>query len=435
MDRVSRPPRRSTAVRMVRAAVGGTAATLRSPRTRRGSWSGALAREVLIRLGPVPVKFGQILGTRVDLVGEGWRRELGELHDRVPAPRTSPAVNRLGLDAAGRSGLEISGRVLGSGSIAVVYEGRLDGEPVAVKVRRAGVTASVDSDVAILLKVGTWVARLPPLRVLPVRQVVEQVADIVQSQVDLTAEADHLVELGGVADRWGVDVPQPVRAHSNASVMVTPLVAGLDQGGWRRLGADDRTTMVTATMNFVYDALFNSGIVHADLHPGNLYAQADRVVVVDGGMVFRLSEYARRSFMAFFLAFATGDGPTCAEIVWEASERPPGADSRRVAFAGEMRDLINRHYGRPAKDFSLITFSRELFDLQRRYGLRASPEFALPVLALLVVEGTVREHTPDLDFQQLAVPHLLKAVFALGPDKRFGSAIWSPVPTTMEESA
>ena len=428
-------PEARLGVRCARAGGGALAAAVAATVRREPTASRAadLVRDVLVRLGPVPVKFGQVLATRADLLPAGWRTSLGALHDDVPPPPAGALLSVEGLGLAEAA----TERVLGSGSVAVVHAGVVDGRPVAVKRRRPGVEVDLETDLAVLVRAASLLARARPLRRLPVREVTEQVCGIIRSQVDLEQEAANLAALAEFTVGRRVHVPVALPEASTAEVLVTPLVTGLDRDAWTHLPEAERAVLVEELMHFVYAALFAHGLVHGDLHPGNVYADlgADepRVVVLDGGMVFRLGEAARRSFMAFFLSFATGDGTTCAAVVWEAAEQRGAAD--RADFDDDMVRLIAHHHGRSARDFSLALFARDFFGLLRRHGLRASPDFALPVVALLVVEGTVREHAPDLDFQQLAVPHLLRATFALAPDDHHGDAIWRSSPDALVERA
>jgi ubiquinone biosynthesis protein len=134
------------------------------------------------------------------------------------------------------------------------------------------------------------------------------------------------------------------------------------------------------------------------------------VVVLDAGLSVQLTEKTRRLFAEFFLEMARGRGKRCAEIVVEstAGQRP---DADIDSFRRCMADLVNRNWGLPAQEFSLIAFATEMFDLHRKYGLHPAPELVFPLLSLLVIEGTVRDLDPNLDFQETAKPILVRSVF------------------------
>jgi ubiquinone biosynthesis protein len=157
--------------------------------------------------------------------------------------------------------------------------------------------------------------------------------------------------------------------------------------------------------------IFIDGFVHCDLHPGNLYfTKSGQVVILDAGFSMRLPERIRRLFGEFFLNMSLGRGKRCAEIVIEsAAGQSPDADLE--GFTVHLANLVERSSRLAAKDFSLIAFATELFDLQRRFGLQAATEMIFPLLSLLVIEGTVRDLDPDVDFQKAAEPILTRGVF------------------------
>jgi ubiquinone biosynthesis protein len=161
----------------------------------------------------------------------------------------------------------------------------------------------------------------------------------------------------------------------------------------------------------MYHMLFVDGFVHCDMHPGNLYfTQTGHVVVLDAGFCVRLSDRLRRLFADFFLNMSLGRGIRCAEIVVESAEHTdPDADID--GFIARMAGLVDRNHRLTAKEFSLMGFATEMFDLQRRHGVQAAPELVFPLLALLVIEGTIRDLDPDVDFQQVARPVLMAGRF------------------------
>ncbi|CAM5700319.1 Ubiquinone biosynthesis protein OS=Streptomyces griseomycini OX=66895 GN=FHS37_005983 PE=4 SV=1 [Streptomyces griseomycini] len=155
--------------------------------------------------------------------------------------------------------------------------------------------------------------------------------------------------------------------------------------------------------------LFCTGLVHCDLHPGNLrLTRTGSVVVLDAGFVYRVPEVVRENLALFFLNLGFRNGPRCAEAVLASAEQVD-RHSDTAAFTADMTRLVDRYGGTTARDFDLIAFSTELFASQRRNGIYASSEFVFPLLALLMVEQTVRRLDPDVDFQAIARPIVFRA--------------------------
>ncbi len=186
-------------------------------------------------------------------------------------------------------------------------------------------------------------------------------------------------------------------------------VGELDRRQPWQMAREVREGAVLAVLRSVYRMLFLHGLVHCDLHPGNLYFRRDgTVVMVDAGFTTRLGEHARTRFTAFFYCMSLGDGPACADVVLSTTQPRPGADVD--GFRRDLAEMVEVNSGLSAAEFDLVSFASGLFDLQRRYGLAADPQFVFPILSLLVLEGAVRDMHPEVDFQHEAMPFLTKAL-------------------------
>jgi len=380
-----------------------------------------LARQVtclVTRLGPTFVKAGQILGTRRDVLPPVLCDELSVLRDEV-AP-LSPARSRAAIaDVYGPDVEAVFASVdyvaVAAGSVACVYRATLrDGTDVAVKLRRPGIGTLMAADLALLRRGAAVVARLRALRGVPVRELVDNLCDAVLGQLDFDREAASLERIRrdlSVLPR--VRVPRVRPDASRSACIVMEYVQGLDVTTSGRCSLIARRNLATSTLNVMYQMLFINGFVHCDLHPGNLYfLDTGQVVVLDAGFSVRLSDTMRRLFADFFLNMAIGRGGRCAEIVIESSlGLRAGADV--AGFTTDLAALVERSLGVPAKEFSLIAFATKMFELQRSYGIAATPELVFPLLSLLVIEPTVRELDPEIDFQAVAKPVLTRAIFGI----------------------
>ena len=377
----------------------------------------AALTDCLIRLGPTFVKGGQLLSTRGDLLSPAWCTSLGRLTDRMdPMPGVLSRQALTGY-ARGRDWpfAELDDIPLASGSIACVYRARLhDGRRVAVKVRRPGIARRMTADFRLLAGGAAALQRLPGLRGTPMRAIVDQVAPVVLGQLDLDREAavlDRLrVNLGGL-----VRVPAPVHEACGEGVLVMEYLDGLGHFDRTVFDAGQRRTIVQDVLRAVYRMLFIDGLVHCDLHPGNLYLRrTGEVVIVDAGFVVELPPRVRRQFAEFFLYLAFGRGDGCARVVLDSAVSVAGARDLD-GFRHGMRELITSSHRQRAGQFRLSAFAGRLFALQRRHGIAAAPEFVFPLLSLLVLEGMILDFDADVDFQAEAMTPLFEALRTNGP--------------------
>jgi ubiquinone biosynthesis protein len=369
----------------------------------------AAAAEALTRLGPAFIKAGQLLSTRVDLLPRSACRALARLYDQVPPVPAAAAADAVpaGLLAeldGGADGLAPAA----AGSIACVYRARSRaGDVLAIKVRRPGVERTVARDLALLRACAALLQRVPWMRGAPLADVAAQIGESVRRQLDFTAEAAALRSLrDNLAEMAGVRVPA-VRATPAPGVLVMDYIDGLRRGAVS--GPAGRTATVSA-LHAVYHMLFLDGFVHCDLHPGNLYPMPDgSVVIVDGGFFRRLTNPARRAFAAFFYQMSRGDGAACADIVL-STVRPAGPPGDPAGLRDDVARLVERNSRVTVAEFDLVGFAVQLFALQRRHGYYADPQFVFPILSLIVLEGTLREVCPDVDFQLEGLPFALRGL-------------------------
>ncbi|NYT95307.1 AarF/ABC1/UbiB kinase family protein [Salinispora sp. H7-4] len=381
----------------------------------------------LQRLGPAPVKFGQIMGTRRDLLPPLLCDELGRLHDRV-RPMTDRQTRRALRVAYGTeldrlfSAVDTVARA--SGSIAGVYRAtRADGRVVALKLQRPGIRRRMSLDLALIRGAASLAERLPPARGVPLAELTGFVCAAVLNQLDFTGERANLAQLrrnfAGADHVW---IPETLPELCRPTCLAMEYIPDLVTRPITEIDLARRPRLAARTVSAVYQMLFLDGFVHCDLHPGNVYFKGPRVVILDAGFSIRLDATVRRQFADFFLGLALGQGRKCGQVVVDSAVRvAPDADVE--GFVSRVAELVGRNTGLPAREFQLTRFGTELFTLQRDFGLYAASEFIFPLLSLLVIEGTVRDLDPDIDFQAAARPMLLRAAAAtahLAPQRRVG---------------
>lgn len=359
-------------------------------------------------LGPAAMKAGQIAATRRDLLPEDVCRALERLWSAQPAAPGELVDTRQIPPVGG----EVVGdpQLLGSGTIGAVYAVDVaDGSRRALKIRHPGITGQMYQDLHVLAFLARCAAPLPGLRRIPVVDMVTRICDSVWLQTDFAREAAALEQLAdSLADLPGVVVPRPVRGsiRQDAYAMDFVEATGRDSA--------DPEAAANAILDAVFTMLFVNGLVHVDLHPGNLWVDEERVVVLDGGFVVRIPLTLQYHLASFFFGLATGQGTRCAAAIRGAAEHV-STEHDTGGFDAAVAQLIGRWSGLSAREFQLAQFTKDLFLIQRRFGIYPDAGFIFPILSLLAVEGQVKALDPDSDFQGRAMPHVLRVLRTHAP--------------------
>ncbi|RKT87232.1 ubiquinone biosynthesis protein [Saccharopolyspora antimicrobica] len=385
-------------------------ARLRRSKDGRGLRDGDRWVRLLTRLGPSYIKIGQLLSTRRDLLPEAVTTPLARLTDAARPParwRIERTVRRAYRDRPWpfRS---FEWHPVACGSIATVHEAvTLDGRRVAVKVRRPGIERVMRQDFALTAFAMSVLGMLPKLRKMPFKLMHEQVGGAILRQLDFPAEAAALTTLrSNLSALDDLRIPAALEQLCTAETVVMEYVSDLKRFEPGDLDVPTRRAVVRAVLAAIYEMLFVDGVVHCDLHPGNLYFdRGANLVMLDAGFVVQLPDPVRRSFADFFINMAMGDGRMCAQIVIDSAAQL-AEDSDLERFRTGLKDLVERASGARSGEFDLAHFAGGLFDLQRRCGLFPAPEFAFPLLSLLVIEGMIKGFDADVDFQAEALPVL-----------------------------
>lgn len=367
---------------------------------------------LLSMLGPGFVKFGQIASTRADVLPPAVCHRLAPLRDAVPLPGTR-VQERLLLAVIQQEShhlRRVDTTPLGSGSIACVYRAEhVDGRQLAIKIRRPRIGPRLAKNLRIIRAVCWVLARMPGWRGIPVAEMTAVVSAAVSRQQDLAVEAVHLAQLRErVADLDRVTVPRVFPDLSGDDHLAMEYLGNLCS---EPLGELPSAEVAQQIMTLMFDMLFVSGLVHCDLHPGNLVATRDGgVAVLDAGFVHQIPDPIRESLARFFLNLAFRNPPGCVDAVLSTVQSCAQAD--HGLFRRRMEQLVWTYGGRSADEFNFVDFAAGLFAAQRDSGIHASSDFVLPLLALLMVDGPVRALDPTIDFQAIARPVVYRVVAA-----------------------
>ena len=370
-------------------------------------------RLALESLGPVFVKFGQLLSVRPDLFPEDIIEELAKLQDNVP-PVTWEEIAATLTRAYGRPFGELFKTLdrvpIASASVAQVHFATLpDGRDVAVKVLRPGIRETIEQDVGVLFTVASILERvLPDGPRLRLKEVVAEFEKIVSDELDLIREAANASQLRrNFADGRLLIVPEVYWDWCNREVMVMQRIDGIPVNAaaeLRRLGIDI-PKLARDGVEIFFTQVFRDGFFHADMHPGNIFVARDgRYCGVDFGIMGTLSEEDKSYLAVNFMAFFRRDYHRVATAHVEAGWVP--RETRVDELESAIRAVVEPIADRPLKEIYFGKILLRLFEVSRRFRMQIQPQLVLLQKTLLQVEGLGRQLDPDLDLRRAAQPIL-----------------------------
>lgn len=380
-------------------------------------------RLALETLGPIFVKFGQVLSTRRDLVPLDLATELALLQDRVPPFDSDKAVEII-TKSLGKPPSELFASFehepVASASIAQVHFAILhNGREVAVKVLRPGMQDAIERDLRLMKALAKIVHHLgADARRLKPREVVAEFDKYLHDELDLIREASNCSQLRrnfhGVAGREKLlMVPEVFWDYCTSQVFTMERMRGVPVSQIDKLHSlgVDVHKLAREGVEIFFMQVFTDGFFHADMHPGNIYVsdQADslgRYIALDFGIVGSLSEFDKNYLAQNFLAFFQRDYRRVAQLHIESGWVPP--DTREEELEGAVRAVCEPYFDRPLSQISLGQVLLRLFQTSRRFNVEIQPQLVLLQKTLLNVEGMGRDLDPDLDLWSTAKPFLEK---------------------------
>ncbi len=385
-------------------------------RRRRGS-RGERLRRALEDLGPIFVKFGQVVSTRRDLLPPDIADELAKLQDRVP-PFPGEAARERIEESLGQPVAEVFGsfdvQPLAAASIAQVHAATLrDGREVVVKVLRPGMHDAIARDLEVLhalagLAEDYW----PDARRLRPREVVDEYETTILNELDLMREAGNASQLKrNFAGNPMLHVPEVYWDLCRRDVMVMERIHGVpisEVARLRELGTDIQKLAENGVTIF-FTQVFRHNFFHADMHPGNIFVDVrdpanPRYAAVDFGIVGTLDPRDQHYLASNFLAFFERDYHRVAVLHLESGWVPAGTRVDEIESA--VRTVAEPIFNKPLKDISFALVLLNLFEIARRFQMQIQPQLILLQKTLLNIEGLGRQLYPELDLWKTALPIL-----------------------------
>ncbi len=382
---------------------------------------GARLRLALQELGPIFVKFGQILSTRRDLIPHDVAEELTLLQDKVK-PFDGETARRIVEDALGMkiddAYASFNVEPLASASIAQVHEATLhDGREVVVKVLRPTIAAQIAADIALLKSLAALVdAAHPNADKIRPKEVVAEIETTLAAELDLQREgANASLMRRNWLDSADFYVPEIVWSHSGERVLTMERVHGIPSDDIAKLDAlgIDRRALAAKGVRVFYTQVFRDNFFHADAHAGNIWVDVDparrdnpRFIGLDYGIVGQLSAQDQYYLAENFMAIFNKDYRRIAELHVEAGWIPVGVRIDELEAA--VRSVCEPYFTRPLSEISLAEVLVKLFRTAQKYQLTLQPQLILLQKTLLNIEGVGRQLDPQLDIWAVAKPVLEK---------------------------
>ena len=376
-------------------------------------------RLALERLGPVFIKFGQLLSTRRDLLSVEYADELARLQDRVPPFQSATAIatieREIGRPLNAAFGT-FSEQPLASASVAQVHEATLtSGEEVVVKVIRPGIEQVIREDLALILALAKLLERLSSdARRLHLIRVVEDYEKTILAELDLLRESANTVRLRRNFESSPLlYVPKVFDDLSSVNVLVMERVKGVpisDLATLREHGTDLKKLAERGVETF-FSQVFNDNFFHADMHPGNIFVDVSdpanpSYIAVDCAIIGQLTKedqaYLARNILAFFDEDYAEIAKLHSESGWISSS------ANALEFETTIRQLCQPFFQRPLAEISFGSFLIALFSAARRFDMEVQPQLVLLQKTLLNIEGLGRQLYPDLDLWTTAKPFMDK---------------------------
>lgn len=365
----------------------------------------------LLTLGPTFIKFGQILSTRPDVLPPEYITVLSQLQDKVP-PAPWPEARQVveaELGPIEEHFAEFDTDAISGASLGQVYRAKIDGQSVAVKVRRPGIEGLVEADLTAI----HWALPLllyfaDDARSFSLRNLADEFGKTIREEMDYDRERGMLQEIrSNFSDDPRIIMPEVIESHSSSRVLTMEYVPGTkitDIEALDEQGIDRSQVAETLTRTYL-EMITDDGVYHADPHPGNLAVQEDGTIVFyDFGMSGRVEPYIQEKIVGFYLAVANQDIDEILDILTAMGTLSPDADRQTMAEVMEL--AIQDARGEEIETYRVQEILERVEDTIYEFPFRLPANLALVMRLATVVEGVCVTLDPEFDFIEVASAYL-----------------------------
>lgn len=371
--------------------------------------------QALIAMGPIYIKFGQALSTRVDLLSTEMALELAKLQDRVPPFATEEAEKLIQsqLKMPFHEVIQnLDAHPLGSASLAQVHAATLQsGEKVAIKLLRPGIKKRIQRDLKMLRSLAGWVDTCHPQRArLRAREVVQNYHDTLLDELNLTLEAGNMSQMrANFLEDTRLAIPQVNWELSTQDMLVTEEVSGATIAELPRLRKQgiDCNRLAKDGIALFLTQVFDHNFFHADMHPGNIMINTDNparpnYILVDFGIVGVMSKEDLRYLAENLHAFFNRDYQKVADLHIESGWVEPSTNAR--AMAASVRAIGEPIYGKPLQEISFAEILLKLLQVAQEHQMIVQPQLLLLQKTLFQVEALARRLDDSIALPTIAEP-------------------------------
>ena len=381
----------------------------------------AVLKNILVDLGPVYIKLGQLLSTRPDLLSASYIEELSALQDDVPPVPWADVEILIRKQLKGpleESFATINPVPVAAGSIAQTHKATLvNGQEVAIKVQRPGIDLTVDQDIALIQGIAELVARTDFGEANEIKAIADEFCSALKAELDFTREAGFTDQLRRnlSQSRWfdpkDIVVAQIYWELTTPRIMVMEWLDGApilsadindNNGGSAEAERKRITTLLFAVFS---QQLYIDGFFHADPHPGNIFYLKDgRVALLDCGMVGRLDPRTQQILIEMLLAIVDLDAQRCAQLTLQLAGSSKPVDMSRLE--NDYDRMLRKYFNLSLSQLNFSEIVYETFQVARNNNIRLPSNMGLYAKTIANLEGLARGFNPELNFLEEIKPLL-----------------------------